>query len=108
MASSVAGPSRPRTATPSTGLHPPAPSTSGDSESTGPKPVERGLDVGILAELAKSALIESLSAVRFIPPEHCFVGSSYQIQGAKTLVLDKSLSGPLGSVTEISLFKVES
>jgi hypothetical protein len=58
----AAGPSRLHSSLP-----PPAPSTSGDSESTGLnplQPVEKGLDVGILRELAKSALVESLNDVR--------------------------------------------
>ncbi|WVR08192.1 hypothetical protein IAU60_005238 [Kwoniella sp. DSM 27419] len=69
---------------------PPAPSTSGDSESTVPQPTaERGLDVSVLRELAKSALIESLN----------------EIQGAKTLILEPALAGPLGLVTEVALLK---
>ncbi|WRT69548.1 uncharacterized protein IL334_006535 [Kwoniella shivajii] len=68
---------------------PPAPSTSGDSESTVPRPEEKGLDVGILKELARSALVESLN----------------DIQGAKTLILDPALAGPLGLVTEVALLK---
>ncbi|WVW86768.1 hypothetical protein I302_108822 [Kwoniella bestiolae CBS 10118] len=69
---------------------PPAPSTSGDSESTVPQPpAEKGLDVNILKELAKSALVESLN----------------DIQGAKTLILEPALAGPLGLVTEVALLK---
>jgi hypothetical protein len=55
---SAAGPSRLQNSLP-----PPAPSTSGDSESTVPVPTDKGLDVGILRELAKSALVESLNDV---------------------------------------------
>lgn len=58
LAMSAAGPSRLQSGHP-----PPAPSTSGDSESTVPQPVEKGLDVSILRELAKSTLIESLNEV---------------------------------------------
>jgi hypothetical protein len=55
----AAGPSRLQNSLP-----PPAPSTSGDSESTVlPVPTDKGLDVGILRELAKSALVESLNDV---------------------------------------------
>jgi hypothetical protein len=57
----AAGPSRLQNSLP-----PPAPSTSGDSESTVPIPTDKGdkgLDVGILRELAKSALVESLNDV---------------------------------------------
>ena len=59
---STAGPSRLQSSLP-----PPAPSTSGDSESTVPIPMDKGLDVGILRELAKSALVESLNDVRHMP-----------------------------------------
>ncbi|CAD6566491.1 MAG: hypothetical protein TREMPRED_002655 [Tremellales sp. Tagirdzhanova-0007] len=83
-ATSVPGPSR------QTHLNPPtAPSTSGDSESTVPQPVEKGLEVGLLKELARSSLIESLN----------------DIQGAKTLILDPTLAGPLGLITEVALLK---
>ncbi|WWD20164.1 hypothetical protein CI109_104640 [Kwoniella shandongensis] len=69
---------------------PPAPSTSGDSESTVlPPATEKGPDVGLLKELAKSALVESLN----------------DIQGAKTLILEPALAGPLGLVTEVALLK---
>ncbi|KAK8849539.1 hypothetical protein IAR55_004874 [Kwoniella newhampshirensis] len=69
---------------------PPAPSTSGDSESiVPPPPAEKGPDVGLLKELAKSALVESLN----------------DIQGAKTLILEPALAGPLGLVTEVALLK---
>ena len=56
----AAGPSRLQSSLP-----PPAPSTSGDSESTVPVPTDKGLDVGILRELAKSALVESLNDVGY-------------------------------------------
>jgi len=56
----AAGPSRLQSSLP-----PPAPSTSGDSESTVPLPTDKGLDVGILRELAKSALVESLNDVGY-------------------------------------------
>ncbi|WVF68560.1 hypothetical protein IAT40_003329 [Kwoniella sp. CBS 6097] len=83
---SASGPSRLAQVQP-----PPAPSTSGDSESTMPnvQPAEKGLDVSVLKELAKSALIGSLN----------------DIQGAKTLILDPALAGPLGLVTEVALLK---
>ncbi|ORY34875.1 putative ATP binding protein [Naematelia encephala] len=82
----IAGPSRP---IPARLNPPPAPSTSGDSESTAAQPVEKGLEVGVLKELAREALIESLN----------------DIQGAKTLILDPALAGPLGLITEITLLK---
>ncbi|KAK4687121.1 vacuolar protein sorting-associated protein 33A, partial [Tremellales sp. Uapishka_1] len=68
---------------------PPAPSTSGDSDSTAAQPVEKGLDVGLLKELAKSALVESLN----------------EIQGTKTLIIDPALAGPVGLITEVALLK---
>ena len=54
---SAAGPSR---------LPVPAPSTSGDSDSTVPQPSEKGVEVGLLKELARSALVESLNDVCFL------------------------------------------
>ncbi|KAH9849266.1 Sec1-like protein [Lenzites betulinus] len=47
------------------------------------------LDVSVLKELARKALIDALNSVN----------------GAKTLVLDPSLAGPLGLVTEVALLK---
>ncbi|KIK30043.1 hypothetical protein PISMIDRAFT_382286 [Pisolithus microcarpus 441] len=51
--------------------------------------IEQGLDVEILRESAKKALINALNSV----------------VGAKTLVLDPTLAGPLGLVTEVALLK---
>lgn len=48
------------------------------------------LDINILKEVAKKDLVDALNSVN----------------GAKTLVLDASLAGPLGLVTEVSLLKV--
>ncbi|KZT51079.1 Sec1-like protein [Calocera cornea HHB12733] len=48
-----------------------------------------GVDVGVLKQLAKTGLVEALNAV----------------PGGKTLVLDPTLAGPLGLVTEVSLLK---
>ncbi|KAF7791610.1 hypothetical protein EIP86_002627 [Pleurotus ostreatoroseus] len=47
------------------------------------------LDVSVLKELARKALVDLLNSVN----------------GAKTLVLDPSLAGPLGLVTEVALLK---
>ncbi|KAI1793136.1 Sec1-like protein [Ganoderma leucocontextum] len=47
------------------------------------------LDVLVLRELARKALVDSLNSVN----------------GAKTLVLDPTLAGPLGLVTEVALLK---
>jgi len=62
----AAGPSRLQS-----NLPPPASSTSGDSESTVPAPTDKSLDVGILRELAKSALVESLNDVG--PPSDHYI-----------------------------------
>jgi hypothetical protein len=92
---------------------PPAPSTSGDSESTAPQPVQKGLDVGVLKELAKTALVERLNDVGeavllHLPRPEMQLERAHetQIQGAKTLILDPTLAGPLGLVTEVALLKV--
>ncbi|KAF9486502.1 Sec1-like protein [Pholiota conissans] len=50
---------------------------------------DSALDVNILREIAKKDLVDALNSVN----------------GAKTLVLDASLAGPLGLVTEVSLLK---
>ncbi|EPQ61414.1 hypothetical protein GLOTRDRAFT_82875 [Gloeophyllum trabeum ATCC 11539] len=50
---------------------------------------ERLLDTSVLSELAKKDLVDALNSVN----------------GAKTLVLDPSIAGPLGLVTEVSLLK---
>ncbi|RDB28384.1 Vacuolar protein sorting-associated protein 33A [Hypsizygus marmoreus] len=47
------------------------------------------IDVNLLKEIAKKALVDALNSVN----------------GAKTLVLDPSLAGPLGLVTEVSVLK---
>ncbi|KAH7922796.1 Sec1-like protein [Leucogyrophana mollusca] len=50
---------------------------------------EPSLDVELLKEIGKKALIDALNSVN----------------GAKTLVLDPTLAGPLGLVTEVALLK---
>ncbi|KAG5643134.1 hypothetical protein DXG03_001524 [Asterophora parasitica] len=60
----------------------------GDEHTTSPA-TESLIDVNLLKEIAKKALIDALNSVN----------------GAKTLVLDASLAGPLGLVTEVSLLK---
>ncbi|EJF67229.1 Sec1-like protein [Dichomitus squalens LYAD-421 SS1] len=50
---------------------------------------EGQLDVSVLRELARKALVDSLNSVN----------------GAKTLVLDPTLAGPLGLVTEVAVLK---
>ncbi|CDO73039.1 hypothetical protein BN946_scf185007.g93 [Trametes cinnabarina] len=49
------------------------------------------LDVSILKELARKGLVDALNSVN----------------GAKTLVLDPTLAGPLGLVTEVALLKIK-
>ena len=64
-------------------------STSGDTA----KPTteaEPTLDVSILKEQARKGLVDALNSVN----------------GAKTLVLDPTLAGPLSLVTEVALLKV--
>ncbi|KAI0095231.1 Sec1-like protein [Irpex rosettiformis] len=69
------------------------PSTSPDDEQSTPtRPQDEDeplLDVSVLKETARKALIDALNSVN----------------GAKTLVLDSSLAGPLGLVTEVALLK---
>ncbi|KAI0068053.1 Sec1-like protein [Artomyces pyxidatus] len=50
------------------------------------------LDVSLLKEIARNSLVHSLNSV--------------QVNGAKTLVLDPSLAGPLSLVIEVSLLQV--
>ncbi|TFK77545.1 Sec1-like protein [Pluteus cervinus] len=50
---------------------------------------DSSLDVSILKDIAKKVLVDALNSVN----------------GAKTLVLDSSLAGPLGLVTEVALLK---
>ena len=95
----TAGPSRPSGVSVRS---PPPTSTSGDSESTVAPPSDRGLDTSILQDVARTSLIEILNDVGLLKPALL----TEQIQGAKTLVLDPALAGPLGLVTDVSLLKV--
>ncbi|KAL0951737.1 hypothetical protein HGRIS_008409 [Hohenbuehelia grisea] len=63
-------------------------SVSTDEQSSSQQP-ESSLDVNILKEIGRKALVDALNSVN----------------GAKTLVLDASLAGPLGLVTEVALLK---
>ncbi|KAF8079084.1 Sec1-like protein [Lyophyllum atratum] len=56
---------------------------------TTPQSSEAVVDVNLLKEIGRKALIDALNSVN----------------GAKTLVLDASLAGPLGLITEVSLLK---
>ncbi|KAJ7070547.1 Sec1-like protein [Mycena amicta] len=66
------------------------PPTSTDEPAASQQPEDEPLlDVNLLKEIGQKALIDSLNSVN----------------GAKTLVLDPSLAGPLGLVIEVSLLK---
>ncbi|KAF8665403.1 hypothetical protein AX16_000422 [Volvariella volvacea WC 439] len=58
-------------------------------DQTGSQHDDSIVDVSVLKEIAKKALVDALNSVN----------------GAKTLVLDPSLAGPLGLVTEVALLK---
>jgi len=58
-------------------------------EQTAAQGNETSLDLNVLKEIGKKALVDALNSVN----------------GAKTLVLDPSLAGPLGLVTEVALLK---
>ncbi|KIK70533.1 hypothetical protein GYMLUDRAFT_149956 [Collybiopsis luxurians FD-317 M1] len=59
------------------------------AEDQNPHDTESALDTNLLKEISKKALVDALNSVN----------------GSKTLVLDPSLAGPLGLVTEVSLLK---
>ncbi|KZO91497.1 Sec1-like protein [Calocera viscosa TUFC12733] len=84
----VARPPPPTQAGPSVPPIRPAPLSPAQEEAK-PLPADPGVDVGVLKELAKTGLVEALNSV----------------PGGKTLVLDPTLAGPLGLVTEVSLLK---
>jgi hypothetical protein len=69
---------------------------------------ESTLNVNVLKEIARKDLVDALNSVsvnsnlKFAILTLC----RDQVNGAKTLVLDASLAGPLGLVTEVSLLKV--
>lgn len=65
------------------------------------------IDLSLLRELGKNSLINALNSVRSIisfevaVPYLLFL----QVNGVKTLVLDPSVAGPLGLLTEVSILK---
>ncbi|KAF8433522.1 ATP binding protein [Boletus edulis BED1] len=59
---------------------------------------EQTLDVQVLKDAAKKALVNALNSASFSSPLNL-------VNGAKTLVLDSTLAGPLGLVTEVALLK---
>ncbi|TCD62501.1 hypothetical protein EIP91_006797 [Steccherinum ochraceum] len=64
-------------------------STSDDQTSRPSHDTDVPLDISVLKEIARKGLVDALNSVN----------------GAKTLVLDPSLAGPLGLVTEVALLK---
>ena len=64
-------------------------STSSDTAKPNTEP-EPALDISVLKEQARKGLVDALNSVN----------------GAKTLVLDPTLAGPLSLVTEVALLKV--
>ncbi|KAG8897028.1 hypothetical protein FRB99_008504, partial [Tulasnella sp. 403] len=70
--------------------HPPPPSSStGEDVASKVDDTDVLVDISMLREIAKRALVDALNSVN----------------GAKTVVLDPSLAGPLGLVTEVALLK---
>lgn len=65
------------------------------------------VDVNALKEIAKKDLVDALNSVGSVLNSRWFELIPHtQVNGAKTLVLDATLAGPLGLVTEVSLLKV--
>ncbi|KAF8559936.1 Sec1-like protein [Imleria badia] len=60
---------------------------------------EQSLDVQVLKDAAKRALVNALNSAGFL------ISRALLVNGAKTLVLDATLAGPLGLVTEVALLK---
>ncbi|CAE6473130.1 unnamed protein product [Rhizoctonia solani] len=65
------------------------------------------VDVGVLKELARKGLVDALNSVRIplIKDVKGLVDALNSVPGAKTLVLDPTLAGPLGLVAEVSIMK---
>jgi hypothetical protein len=72
------------------------------------RPAKESVDVSILREIARNSLVHALNSVSLFPFPLCVVLSLTisKVNGAKTLVLDPSLAGPLSLVTEVSLLQV--
>ena len=68
------------------------------------------LDVSLLRELARSSLVHALISVRLIYSFQLGRSSVHfarvKVNGAKTLVLDPTLAGPLSLVTDVTLLQV--
>lgn len=84
-----------------------AASTSAATDQTSSQ--DNSLDTNLLKEIAKKALVDALNSVRHEQPlkrDRRLIHLP-QVNGAKTLVLDSALAGPLGLITEVSLLKVD-
>lgn len=68
---------------------------------------DAAIDLSLLRELGKNTLINALNSVSGFDN---FYGILFnyppQVNGSKTLVLDPTIAGPLGLLTEVSLLKV--
>jgi hypothetical protein len=83
-------------------------STSISPNSDQRRPAKETVDVSVLREIARSALVHALNSVSDFPSLCSDVRplTISKVNGAKTLVLDPSLAGPLSLVTEVSLLQV--
>src|SRR6266404_4287082 len=82
-------------------------SSNSNSNSDQPRSSKETADVSVLQEVARNSLVHALNSVS--PAfNHAWCASAYlyKVNGAKTLVLDPSLAGPLTLVTEVSLLQV--
>jgi vacuolar protein sorting-associated protein 33A len=75
------------------------------------RPSQESVDVSILREVARSSLVHALNSVSLLLQTATsamwpLTLTVYEVNGAKTLVLDPSLAGPLSLVTEVSLLQV--
>jgi vacuolar protein sorting-associated protein 33A len=73
------------------------------------RPSQESVDVSILREVARSSLVHALNSVSVLlltSTSGIWPLTVYEVNGAKTLVLDPSLAGPLSLVTEVSLLQV--
>ena len=89
--------------------HPPHPSTSHSVTSDDTHKTDNetpSIDVSILKTVAQRTLIDLLNSVCYRCDGFSHLLQLEQVNGAKTLVLDPSLAGPLSLVTDVSLLKV--
>jgi vacuolar protein sorting-associated protein 33A len=72
------------------------------------RPSQGSVDVSILREVARTSLVHALNSVRSFQNAtfRAWLLIVCKVNGAKTLVLDPSLAGPLSLVTEVSLLQV--